>query len=182
MSYRFGLKGNYGRTTGKPGRAGFGAGWGGGMDMAAPNGHLLQIFIHRDVVDHLAYRSHPMGVPVGDTRPISEFLRGPDGPAPAPATPRRGPKHSRAAFGMHAASGPASGQARIFMHPAVFTNPAQSRIYHYCANAAFACPDPAAALSRAAYALELQQALAPLLGSAAALRTTAGGIEGRARP
>jgi hypothetical protein len=159
VSNRYGLVGNYAKPT-ERGTARADS----MLDKSACNnaGHMLQIFVRKDLVDHIAYRSHPKGIPIVSPVPISAFLRGEGTP---PAT-RVGD-----------ASGPCNGQARVFMHPTIFTDPKSSIIYHYCANEAFMSPDPATPGSRGAYVQELHAALAPLLGSADSLRRTHRGVE-----
>eukprot|EP00052_Salpingoeca_macrocollata_P017762 m.145305 g.145305 ORF g.145305 m.145305 type:complete len:295 (-) comp20489_c5_seq2:31-915(-) len=46
------------------------------LAMSPVGGHMLQLFVHKDYVDSLAYRSHPMGVRVKDPLPISTYLLG----------------------------------------------------------------------------------------------------------
>jgi hypothetical protein len=157
VSNRYGLMGNYAKHS-DPRRHPLMLGMGG----ARSAGHMLQIFVRKDVVDHIAYRSEPMGVPIKSPVPISVFLSG-EGTARA----------SRVGD----PSGPCNGQARIFMHPAVFTDPTASQIFHYCANEEFMNPDPTKPGSRGAYVQELHAALAPILGSADGLRRAFCGVE-----
>eukprot|EP00727_Mastigamoeba_balamuthi_P009886 m51a1_g552 hypothetical protein (703) ;mRNA; r:452804-455145 len=63
-------------------------------------GNMLQIFVHRDLVDDVAYRAMPMGVPVNTHEKLSGTLL----------------------------KGPAAGQARVFMHPELFTDSTKARL------------------------------------------------------
>lgn len=72
-------------------------------------GHMVQLFIHKSIVDDLAYASRPMGILDPSRMPLSKHLRG-----------------------------VASGQARIFMHPTLFCDPDCARIFHYPADPGFA--------------------------------------------
>eukprot|EP00047_Mylnosiga_fluctuans_P014185 m.36148 g.36148 ORF g.36148 m.36148 type:complete len:704 (-) comp5375_c0_seq2:2188-4299(-) len=133
-----------------------------------PNqGHMLQIFVHKDTVDHVAYQSHAMGVPVETTEPLSSFLRNAD-----PRPDRRGGMGGLAA-GVTAAC---NGQARVFMHPSVFTDPKRALLYHYCANDELMHDGPK---SRAAFLQRLDQALSPIVGSVDGLHRAHLGVEGR---
>merc|ERR1712012_991043 len=68
-------------------------------------GYMLQIFVHKSVVEQFAYPSQPMGIPI--KRSISDYITK-DGVA-------------------------ADGQARILFHPNLFLDPSLVRLYHYCA-------------------------------------------------
>ena len=68
-------------------------------------GHMLQIFIRKDIVDDVAYSSRPLGVPTGHKR-ISELFD----------------------------RGEVSGQARLFMSPELFTDESKTRIFYYCSS------------------------------------------------
>ena len=70
-------------------------------------GHLLQIFVRRDVVDDIAYGSQPYGVFDPSSNPLSAHLAKDVAPM---------------------------GQARVFWHPSVFLDPMKSVVYHYAAN------------------------------------------------
>lgn len=125
-------------------------------------GHLLQIFVHKDVVNDIAYRSVPMGVPVRTTsgQSIADFLRD----SSARCTP------------IGNTSGPCNGQSRLFMHPTIFTDPKQARIFHYAASEEYTRAE-----GRAQFLTELEQALLPILGSPEGLRKALEGIEGRGK-
>eukprot|EP00727_Mastigamoeba_balamuthi_P013645 m51a1_g8903 hypothetical protein (777) ;mRNA; f:740566-743243 len=116
---------------------------------AGPAGHMLQVFVHKDHVDSIAYESLPMGVPTG-RGPLSELL----------------------------AAGRIDGQARVFMHPAVFTDTTKSRLFHYCADMGLSCMDPAVAGSRGALVQDLRKALSLITGDYRALRRAFKAIEG----
>jgi len=73
-------------------------------------GHLLQIFVHRDHVDKWAYASHPYGHPDGKRRPLSKHLLGP---------------------------GPIRGQTRLIVNPSVFMRASVARMYVCSADETF---------------------------------------------
>eukprot|EP01001_Neometanema_parovale_P008201 NODE_4479_length_1058_cov_71.113369_g4277_i0.p1 GENE.NODE_4479_length_1058_cov_71.113369_g4277_i0~~NODE_4479_length_1058_cov_71.113369_g4277_i0.p1 ORF type:complete len:303 (+),score=38.53 NODE_4479_length_1058_cov_71.113369_g4277_i0:49-909(+) len=117
-----------------------------GESYTETTGHMLQIFLHKSVVDDIAYSSHAYGVMVGDRMPLSKYL---------------------------ATASPVQGQARIFMHPLVFTDKSKAIIYHYAANSEYW-------LKRPAFLKDLKTALHPILGSYTSLKTALAGIEARA--
>ena len=82
-----------------------------------PRGHMLQIFVRRSEVDHVAYDSLPYGRYTG-RGPISTLL-----------TPT------------HADLG--AGQARLFVHPELLLSPTRARVAHYAADPVFAAQQPA---------------------------------------
>lgn len=130
-----------------------------------PNrGHLLQIFIHKDIVNDVTYRSQPMGIPVPASetqgQSVSDFLRDTSRPCNPPGN----------------TSGPCCGQSRIFMHPTIFTDLSQTRIYHYAANEEYMSAEG----GRTALLHDLEKALSPILGNAEGLRKALNGVEGRA--
>ena len=116
-------------------------------------GHMLQIFVQRSWVNELAYPSQPMGV-VDKMHPsIESFI---------------------------AQSPHAKGQARLFAHPDVFLSADRSRVFHYCANPELCSTEASSGvvLTRGRMILELQEALAPVIGSQAAIRRARAAIEG----
>jgi len=76
-------------------------------------GHLLQIFIKRNLVDKYVYSSHPMGVPDPKRHPIGEHLL------------TCGP------------SGGIRGQVRIVVHPLAFLQASKVRMFVYSADEDF---------------------------------------------
>eukprot|EP00667_Euglena_gracilis_P008044 EG_transcript_8141 len=85
-------------------------GFGGKGCKSGRSGHLLQIFVKRELVDKYVYASLPYGVPDPPRQPLSKFLAGP---------------------------GPIHGQVRICAHPAVFMRAAYVRMYVYSADPTF---------------------------------------------
>lgn len=73
-------------------------------------GHLLQIFIRREFVDHFAYAALPYGILDNTRMPISETLLG---------------------------KGPIRGQVRICFHPSIFMNSEKARLYLYSSDPTF---------------------------------------------
>lgn len=114
-------------------------------------GSMLQIFIHKDTVDSLAYASYPMGVPIPGVPSLAEHLK----------------------------DGHTEGQARIFMHPAVFTDTTKAHLYHYSASPLLSAMDSSVPLSRGAFIKDLRKTLEPILGDYAALRKAFHAVEGR---
>lgn len=112
-------------------------------------GHMLQLFIHRDYVDSVAYSSRAYGIPTGKGK-LSEIL----------------------------SHGCADGQARIFLIPEVFIDPKKARIYWYSADAQFAASDPSIPGSRGAFIHELRDILGPITGDHKALRRAYRAIRG----
>ena len=84
------------------------------LDAAAapPPGHMLQIFVHRDWVDTIAYPCQPMGVRIGKGTMLEYYK-----------------KHSKKL----------QGQARLFVHPAVFTDETKAKVFHYAADPDLSC-------------------------------------------
>ena len=81
-----------------------------------PHGHMLQIFVRRAEVDHVAYDALPYGRYSGR------------GPVSALLTPAR--------------SDLGAGQARLFVHPELLLGPS-TRVVHYAADPAVAAQGPA---------------------------------------
>lgn len=82
-----------------------------------PNpGHLLQIFVRREIVDKFIYASLPYGVLDQRRMPLSQHLE---------------------------SSGVISGQVRICFHPSVFMNPEKVKMYVYHAEHQFDVDRPA---------------------------------------
>ena len=75
---------------------------------ARATGHMLQIFINKEIVDQYAYPSQCLGYRDGKAT-MSEVLR----------------------------SGKTNGQARIYISPDLFRSPEYSRPYYYCADLTF---------------------------------------------
>eukprot|EP01105_Mastigella_eilhardi_P015374 TRINITY_DN3511_c0_g1_i6.p1 TRINITY_DN3511_c0_g1~~TRINITY_DN3511_c0_g1_i6.p1 ORF type:complete len:591 (+),score=130.17 TRINITY_DN3511_c0_g1_i6:364-2136(+) len=124
------------------------AGVGGGGELAP--GSMLQIFVHKDFVDSIAYASQPMGVPVKGVKVLSKHLD----------------------------EGHSEGQARLFMHPAVFVDPSKARLYHYSANPLLCSMDTTLDGTRGKFVQDLRRALAPILGNYHNLKQAFKAIEG----
>ena len=92
------------------------AAFGGRRGASGCPGHLLQIFIRRNLVDKYAYAALPMGVPDTARHPLGAHLQGP---------------------------GPIAGQARIVVHPSAFLRAARVRAHVFSADAAFHAARPA---------------------------------------
>jgi hypothetical protein len=107
-------------------------------------GQLLQIFIHRDFVDDICYASLPYGVPVTHSVPLSEKLL----------------------------LGPATGQARVFMHPDIFSDQSRGIIYHYAADREYA------EIGRDQMHEEMRTALSPIVGDPVALERASRSLRG----
>merc|ERR1712216_381213 len=107
-------------------------------------GYMLQIFVHRSVVEKYAYPSQPFGVPLPGG--VVEYIE--KGKA-------------------------ADGQARLYFHPKTMLDPRRARLFHYCARPSQSSLDPAVPSSRGSLIKELRTAMAPLLGNSAALASTA---------
>lgn len=108
-------------------------------------GHMLQIFVRSDCVDDVAYGSHAYGVWRDDANPLSSYMLQPKAP---------------------------DGQARVFWHPSLFTDPKRTRVYHFAA-------DPLASSKRAELQKGLAEILRPLLGDARAVVKTFRFVEGQ---
>jgi len=114
-------------------------------------GHMLQLFVHKDYVDQLAYASKPYGVPVDGFDSIKAY----------------------------ASRSPVSGQARIFMDPSMFTDESKTQVVHYCSWPEF-CSDEetaAAGSTRGAMRAEMRESLKNLLGNSLALQRAKTAIE-----
>jgi hypothetical protein len=178
-AHRHGLPGEYGGG----GRAG-GAGYGANPQGASPPGQLLQIFVRRNLIDSLAYRALPMGVPAGDHAPLSVHLLGEvsDGTnLQAAAVFQSGRGRTAVPIGgiaEHSWTTPCGGQARLFAHPAVLTDPQKCCLYNYRAAPAWNGPGDGPG-TRAAFVADLERALAPVLGCPVALRRALAGVQAR---
>jgi hypothetical protein len=117
----------------------------------ANRGHLLQIFVRKDIADRYCYISQPYGVPVPLKPNLVDFLSGQSGSK-------------------------ITGQARIVMHPEVFCDPIQTRIYHYCSNPQFMSYDRSMEGSRAAFIEELMQLLRAAFPTPAAVERMRAGV------
>jgi hypothetical protein len=85
-------------------------GFGGKGCKSGRSGHLLQIFMKRELVDRYVYAAFPFGVPDAARTPLGAFLTGP---------------------------GPIQGQVRIVAHPAVFMRATHVRMFVYSADPTF---------------------------------------------
>ncbi|KAH3744177.1 hypothetical protein Pelo_14436 [Pelomyxa schiedti] len=103
---------------------------------AHPSGNMLQIFIHKEILDDVAYPCRAYGHPVKHNGTFAEYLK----------------------------SNP-TGQTRIFAFPALFVDRNHAFIYHYCANQDLCCPDSKVPGSRGALKRELRYVLKPVLGT-----------------
>ncbi|KAH3744178.1 hypothetical protein Pelo_14437 [Pelomyxa schiedti] len=103
---------------------------------AHPPGNMLQIFIHKEILDDVAYPCQPYGHPIQHSGTFAEYLK----------------------------SNP-TGQTRIFAFPALFVDRNHAFIYHYCANQDLCCPDSKVPGSRGALKRELRAVLKPVLGT-----------------
>lgn len=133
--------------------------YGGSGAYGAPtsgSGHMLQIFIHKDYVDDLAYICKPFGVPVEGAGPVSTFLGGVD---------------------VTSSADPHNCQARIFMHPDVFMDSSKARVFHYCAVPEL-CSMADHEGSRGRLVRSLDRLLEPLFTNSKAFARTFEGIEG----
>lgn len=108
-------------------------------------GYMLQIFVHRSIVEKYAYPSQPYGLPMPGG--ILEYIE---------------------------KGNAADGQARLYFHPQVMLDPRRARLFHYCARPSQSSLDPAVPSSRGALIKELRKALEPLTGNHLALASTAG--------
>ena len=149
---------------------------------SSPPGQLLQIFVRRDLIDSLGYRAIPMGTPAGDIVPLSAHLRGEAiGSCPSGSGRSAAAASSAATAGAATAAAAVarcSGQARLFAHPAVLTDPQRCILYNYRAAPGWNGPGDSAG-TRAALIADLELALAPLLGCPAALQRALRGVQAR---
>eukprot|EP01012_Entosiphon_sulcatum_P014903 TRINITY_DN19924_c0_g1_i1.p1 TRINITY_DN19924_c0_g1~~TRINITY_DN19924_c0_g1_i1.p1 ORF type:complete len:577 (+),score=93.68 TRINITY_DN19924_c0_g1_i1:233-1963(+) len=83
---------------------------GGAACKSGRSGHMLQIFVKREIVDQFVYPSFPYGVPDPKRDPLSDFLAG---------------------------KGPIAGQVRIVCHPAVWMRATYVRMFVYSADPTF---------------------------------------------
>jgi len=98
-------------------------------------GYMLQIFIHRSIVERYAYPSEPYGRVIAGT--MVDYVEN---------------------------RGKANGQARILFDPEVFLEDAEKfKLFHYCARPLQSCMAPEAAQSRGAFLRELHEILHPLM-------------------
>lgn len=100
-------------------------------------GYMLQIFVHRSIVEQHVYPSQPFGTPIAQR--ILEYVGG---------------EKKRA-----------DGQARILFHPPTFVDPSKTRLFHYCARPLQSCMDGSIAASRGSLIQDLEEALQPLFAS-----------------
>jgi hypothetical protein len=82
-------------------------GYGGKGCKSGRSGHLLQIFMKRELVDRYVYPAFPFGVPDTSRNPLPKYLAG---------------------------NGPIKGQVRIVAHPAIFMKATYVRMYVYSAD------------------------------------------------
>lgn len=123
-----------------------------GPASSTSTGHMLQIFVRKNASPSLAYASLPYGKP--------ETSRGGLPMSIDEATGRT----------------PACGQARLFMNPQAFVEGSDTETFHYSAIRDLCSTEEARDLTRGALILELRRALAPLLGTPAALLRTEAGV------
>eukprot|EP00746_Dinoflagellata_sp_MGD_P069738 gnl/MRDRNA2_/MRDRNA2_28542_c0_seq1.p1 gnl/MRDRNA2_/MRDRNA2_28542_c0~~gnl/MRDRNA2_/MRDRNA2_28542_c0_seq1.p1 ORF type:complete len:964 (+),score=188.05 gnl/MRDRNA2_/MRDRNA2_28542_c0_seq1:243-2894(+) len=107
-------------------------------------GYMLQIFVHRSIVEEYAYPSQPFGVPLPGG--IVDYVE--NGTV-------------------------ADGQARLYFHPKIMLDPRKARLFHYCARPSQSSLDPGVPSSRGSLVKELRAALAPLVGDDLAIAQTA---------
>merc|ERR1712032_63560 len=112
-------------------------------------GQMLQLFIHRDIVDALVYRSHPYGVPYKTKVPVSEWLAGQNTDS---TKNDKGIPESNV-----------DGQVRIIFVPEIFANPSLARVYHYCGDWQFFGGSEDDEGSRARLAVEVREILSTIL-------------------
>ena len=106
-------------------------------------GHMLQLFVRKDVANSVSYVAQPMGVPV---------------PALADIV-------------AHTSGGSVNGQARVFMHPDIFLDAAKARVFHYCAIPELCSAETkGGGLTRGSFVQELRNALKPVVADLAKLR------------
>jgi hypothetical protein len=117
---------------------------------ATPQGHMLQIFLHKDSVNHLAYLSDKQGVPKKMEQSMKSILR-----------PLKSAVY---------------GHSRLLAHPAVFIDPGQVKMYYYSSSCDFMGDGPR---SRSVFLEKLNLALTPIIGDAEGLRRAYLGVEGR---
>lgn len=84
--------------------------WGLSSPPSGLTGHLIQIFVHRSVVDKVCYSALPYGVPDGTRHPIGNHLQ---------------------------SNGVIQGQVRMVVNPRWFLSSKQIRIYTYSADQSF---------------------------------------------
>jgi len=130
LAVKHGLKGMPGASSGNP-------------------GHLLQIFIKRNIVDKYAYASLPYGIPDMPRHPLEKHLL-------TSGLPDQG--HIK-------------GQVRIVMNPQAFLQKMKTRLYLYSA-------DPEFHKNRKEFQKEAQKLLAPILGTKEARKKCAEHIFG----
>lgn len=106
----------------------------GSVSNAPLSGYMLQVFVHRSIVEDFVYPSEAMGKPI-DKKVISHL-------------------EDREK---------ADGQARILFAPKVFLDPSRVKLYHYCARPLQSCMDADVAGSRGCLIRDLKEALSPLL-------------------
>jgi len=106
-------------------------------------GSMLQIFVHRELVEKYAYPSQPYGVPLAGG--ILQYIE----------------KQHRVA----------DGQARLYFEPTVMMDPSKARLFHYCARPSQASMDPVVPSSRGSLIRKLRTVLSPILDGDARLDT-----------
>jgi hypothetical protein len=84
--------------------------FGGKRSSSGHEGHLLQIFLKRNLVDKYCYASLPYGVPDDGRHPLQKYLSG---------------------------NGVMEGQVRIVVHPSAFLQSSKVRMYTYSADERF---------------------------------------------
>lgn len=109
--------------------------YGAHASQSALPGYMLQIFIHRSIVEQFAYASQPMGIPIDGT--IVGYTM----------------SHSDSA----------DGQARVLFHPPTFIDPSKARLFHYCARPLQTCMSSDIPESRGSLVKELRAVLQPVL-------------------
>mmetsp|Transcript_138183 Transcript_138183/g.240409 ORF Transcript_138183/g.240409 Transcript_138183/m.240409 type:complete len:762 (-) Transcript_138183:85-2370(-) len=129
------------------------AAFGGKSSKSGLSGHLLQIFMKRNLVDKYAYASHPMGVPDKRRHPIGDHLK---------------------TCGL-SPPGHIVGQVRIVVHPSAFLQAGKVRMFVYSADEDFH-------KSRSDFQELVTALLSPVLGSEDARARAAKAIFGGALP
>lgn len=118
------------------------------------SGHMLQVFVSRELADDLAYACAAYGVPTKGAK-LSVMLS---------------PKAKAAP----------TGQARVWMHPEIFTDTSKTMLFHYAAS-----PTLSSGIElpngRDAMVAELREALGCLLDTPDAFKRTEKGIRGITR-
>ena len=169
------------------------------VDVCHKTGHMLQIFVHKDIVDYFAYPSHSGGRPKDIGQSFSQYFGFPP-PIPHDSHERRDVSRSYDSCSAHT-TGQRVSQARLFMYPDVFINESKCRIFHYSASSTYSqgnshspaicgsldsCVDDLRLahgvkrqrlLSRASFLAKLREILYPIIGTEEARRNARLGIE-----